>query len=516
MNRRDLLKSAALATVSASAATPQIDLEEIRVGDIQKGFQSGRFTVKTLAEACLARINAIDIRGPAIHSVIEINPDALKIAAELDQERRSKGPRGPLHGVPVLIKDNIDTGDAMNTTAGSLALLGSPAPRDAFLVTRLRDAGAVLLGKSNLSEWANFRGQRSTSGWSGRGGQTRNPYALDRNPSGSSSGSAAATAAGLCVVAVGTETDGSVVSPASINGLVGIKPTVGLISRNGIIPVSASQDTAGPMARTVRDAVLLLNALGAVDPADPVTSGAPKTRLDYTRFLDPGSLRGARLGIVRKSFGFNAEVDKLIDQCIGVAKSHGAVIIDPVEIPPDARINEPENEVLLYEFKSGLNTYLKLRGRSETLASLIAFNEKNSTRELSLFGQELFEQAEKKGPLTDAAYTRARAECIRLTRKEGIDAVCSKYRLQALVAPTSCLAWLTDNVNGDNAKGGCSTPPAVAGYPHITVPAGLVHGLPAGISFFGPAWSEPALIKVAYAFEQATKARRKPTFVQSV
>jgi amidase len=524
MKRRDLIKSAALATVSASAAasiaTRSIDLEEITIEDIGKGFQSGRFSAKTLVEACLARVDAIDRQGPAINAVIEINPDALRIAAELDRERQTKGPRSPLHGVPVLVKDNIDTA-GMRTTAGSLALLDAPPPKDAFLVARLRAAGAVLLGKTNLSEWANFRGQHSTSGWSGRGGQTRNPYALDRNPSGSSSGSGAATAASLCAVAVGTETDGSIVSPASINGLAGIKPTVGLISRSGIIPISASQDTAGPMARTVHDAVLLLNALAAADSADPPaslgqTANAPKTRLDYSQFLDPSGLRGARLGIVRKSFGFNADVDKLMDQSIAAMKSHGAVIVDPVEIPPDAKIGEPEMEVLLYELKSGLNAYLKSRGRAETLAGLIAFNEKNRARELPYFGQELFEQAEKKGPLTDAAYLKARAECIRLTRVEGIDAVCSRFRLQALVAPTSCLAWLTDYVNGDNANGGCSTPPAVAGYPHITVPAGLVHGLPAGISFFGPAWSEPALIKVAYAFEQATRARRKPAYARSV
>jgi amidase len=512
MKRRELLKSAVLAAVSASAATPQIDLEEITVDDIRKGFESGRFSSKALVETCLARIDAIDRQGPAIHAVIEINRDALKIAEELDRERQAKGPRSPLHGVPVLIKDNIDTA-GMHTTAGSLALFDAPSPKDAVLVTRLRAAGAVLLGKTNLSEWANFRGQHSTSGWSARGGQTRNPYALDRNPSGSSSGSAAATAAGLCAVAVGTETDGSIVSPASINGLVGIKPTVGLVSRGGIIPISSSQDTAGPMARTVRDAVFLLNALAA---PDSTAAGAPKALPDYTQFLDPSGLRGARLGIVRKSFGFNADVDKLMDQSIAAMKSHGAEIIDPVEIPPDSKIGEPEMEVLLYELKAGLNGYMKSRGRAETLATLISFNEKNSARELPYFGQELFEQSQKKGPLTDAAYLKARAECIRLTRTEGIDAACSKYRLQALIAPTSCLAWLTDYVNGDNAGGGCSTPPAVAGYPHVTVPAGLVHGLPAGISFFGPAWSEPALIKVAYAFEQATKARRKPTFARSV
>jgi len=515
MNRRNLVKSALLAAVSAAAAAPQIDPEELTIDDIQKGFRSGHFTSQSLTEAYLSRIDAIDRHGPAINAVIEINPDALKIAAELDRERQAKGVRGPLDGVPVLVKDNIDTGD-MGTTAGSLALLGAPAPKDAFIVSRLRAAGAVLLGKTNLSEWANFRGDHSTSGWSGRGGQTKNPYALNRNPSGSSSGSGAAVAASLCAVAVGTETDGSIVSPASINGLVGIKPTVGLVSRSGIIPISASQDTAGPMARTVRDAVLLLNALAATDPADPATAGAPKTRPDYAQFLDKSGLRGARLGIVRKSFGFNAGVDKLMEHSIAAMKSAGAEIIDPIEIPLDSQISEPESEVLLYEFKAGLNAYLKTRGRTETLASLIAFNEKNRARELDHFGQELLLKAEKKGPLTDAAYRKARAECIRLTRTEGMDAACSKHRLQALVAPTSCLAWLTDYINGDSANGGCSTPPAVAGYPHITVPAGLVHGLPASISFFGPAWSEPTLIKVAYAFEQATEARRKPTFAQSV
>ncbi len=515
MNRRDVVKSALLAAVSASAAAPRVDLEELAIDGIQNGFQSGQFSAQSLAETYLVRIDAIDRHGPAINAVIELNPDALKIAAELNRERKAKGPRGPLHGVPVLIKDNIDT-SYMSTTAGSLALVGAPAPKDAFIVGRLRAAGAVLLGKTNLSEWANFRGDHSTSGWSGRGGQTKNPYALNRNPSGSSSGSGAAASASLCAVAVGTETDGSIVSPSSINGLVGIKPTVGLVSRSGIIPISASQDTAGPMARTVRDAVLLLNVLAATDPADPATGGAPNPRPDYAQFLDRNGLRGARIGVIRKSFGFNAAVDKLMEQSIAAMKSAGAEIIDPVEIPPDGKISEPENEVLLYEFKAGLNAYFKTRGQGDTLASLIAFNEKNRARELNHFGQELLLKAEKKGPLTDSAYLKARAECMRLTRTEGIDAACSKFRLQSLVAPTSCLAWLTDYINGDSGNGGCSTAPAVAGYPHITVPAGLVHGLPAGISFFGPAWSEPALIKIAYAFEQATKARRKPTFAPGV
>jgi len=497
MTRRDALKTAALAAVTASAATPPVDPENLTIADIQ----SGRLSSRAVTEACLARIDQIDRRGPAVNAIIELNPDALKTAAELDRERQSKGPRSPLHGVPVLIKDNIDIAGPMLTTAGSLALTDKPAPRDAPLVARLRASGAVILGKTNLSEWANFRGQHSTSGWSARGGQTKNPYALNRNPSGSSSGSGAAVAAGLAPIAIGTETDGSIVSPASICGLAGIKPTVGLISRTGIIPISASQDTAGPMARTMRDAVLLLNALAE-----------PKTTTDYTQSLDPGGLRGARLGILRNRFGFQAGVDALMNEAIAAMKSQGAEIVDPVEIAPDPKISDPEMEVLLFELKAGLNGYFKGRGRNDTLESLIAFNRKNAARELKFFGQELFEQSQKKGPLTDPAYLKARAECLRLTRTEGIDAITARHKLTAIVAPTSCLAWITDYINGDSANGGCSTPPAVAGYPHITVPAGLVDGLPAGISFFGTAWSEPALIKVAYAYEQATRARQKPTY----
>src|SRR5271166_787702 len=447
----------------------------------------------------LARIRELNA---TLRAVIEVNPDALKIAASVKT--------GPLQGVPVLLKDNIDTADRMQTTAGSLSLAGVPVPKDAFLVTRLRAAGAVILGKTNLSEWANCRSTHAVSGWSGRGGQTRNPYALDRNPSGSSSGSAVAVAANLCAVAVGTETDGSVVSPASVNGIVGIKPTVGLISRSGIIPISASQDTAGPMARTVREAAILLSVLSGVDPEDPATADARGGEIDYTRTLDAAGLRGARLGIARKSFGFNADVDALMEDCIAHLRREGAEIIDPVELPPDAKISEPEQEVLLYEFKDGLNRYLKRRGSKETLASLIEFNARESRREMPYFRQELFEQAEKKGPLTDQAYLNARAECLRLTRTDGIDAAFAKHRLDALVAPTSCLAWLTDWINGDSANGGCSTPPAVAGYPHITVPAGFVHGLPAGISFFGVPWSEPTLLRIAYGFEQTTHARREP------
>jgi amidase len=452
----------------------------------------------------LARIRT---RNPALRAVIEVNPDALTIAAALDREPKK---RGPLHGVPILLKDNIDTGDRMQTTAGSLALAGSPASKDAFLVTRLREAGAVILGKTNMSEWANFRSTHAVSGWSARGGQTRNPYALDRNPSGSSSGSAVAVAANLCSVAVGTETDGSVVSPASVNGIVGIKPTVGLISRSGIIPISASQDTAGPLARSVREAAILLTVLSAVDPADSATTDARHAAIDYTHALDPQGLRGARLGIVRKSFGFNSGVDQLMEECIAHMRKQGAEIVDPVDLPPDAKIGESEQIVLLYEFKAGLNEYLKRRGSKQTLASLIEFNLRESRREMPYFGQELFEQAEKKGPLSDQAYRDARAECIRLTRTEGIDEAVAKHRLDALVAPTSCLAWLTDVINGDTANGGCSTPAAVAGYPHITVPAGLVRGLPAGLSFFGPAWTEPTLLRLAYGFEQTRPGRPIP------
>ena len=447
----------------------------------------------------LARIQSLNA---TLRAVIEVNPDALQIA--------SAAKRGPLQGVPVLLKDNIETADRMQSTAGSLSLIGIPVPKDAFLVSRLRAAGAVILGKTNMSEWANFRSTHAVSGWSGRGGQTRNPYALDRNPSGSSSGSGVAVAANLCAVAVGTETDGSVVSPASVNGIVGIKPTVGLISRSGIIPISASQDTAGPMARTVREAAVLLTVLAGVDPEDSATTDARRGEIDYTKTLDAKGLRGARLGIARKSFGFNADVDKLMEDCIVHLRGEGAEIIDPVELPPDAKISEPEQEVLLYEFKAGLNAYLKRRGSKETLASLIEFNMRETRREMPYFRQELFEQAQKKGPLTDSAYQSARAECLRLTRTDGIDAAFAKHRLDALVAPTSCLAWLTDFINGDSSNGGCSTPPAVAGYPHITVPAGFVHGLPAGISFFGMPWSEPTLLRVAYGFEQTTHARREP------
>ena len=494
------------------------ELDELTISELQDGMRSGRFTSRLLVKKYLERIDEIDKTGPAINSVIEINPDALSIAESLDRERKEKGARGPLHGIPILIKDNIDTADRMMTTAGSLALLGSRPLQDSFVAKKLREAGAVMLGKTNLSEWANIRSNHSTSGWSGRGGQTKNPYALDRNPCGSSSGSGAAAAASLSAAAIGTETDGSVVCPSSANSLVGIKPTVGLVSRSGIIPIAHSQDTAGPMARTVSDAATLLGALTGIDMNDAVTkTSARKSFTDYTQFLDKGGLRGARLGIVRKSFGFNDRVDKLMDDLIGEMKKLGAVIIDPANIPTAGKFDDSELEVLLYELKADLNAYLARLGSKSPVHSLkeiIVFNEKNRDREMPYFGQDLFVKAEAKGPLTDKKYLQALGKNHLLSRSQGIDFVMKKNRLDALVAPTGGPAWPTDWANGDHFTGGYSSASAVAGYPHITVPAGFVFGLPVGISFFGAAWSEPKLIKFAYAFEQATKASRSPRFLQ--
>ncbi len=495
------------------------ELNEATIDDLQRGMKSGQYTARSITQLYLTRIESLDKHGPAINSVIELNPDALTFADELDREYKQKGPRGPLHGIPVLLKDSMDTADRMGTTAGSLALDGSPAPRDAFLVQRLRAAGAIILGKANLSEWANFRATHSVSGWSARGGQTRNPYVLDRNPCGSSSGSAVAVAANLCAIAVGTETDGSIVCPSSINGIVGIKPTLGLISRNGVIPIAHSQDTPGPMARTIRDATILLNVLAGPDPNDPATeSSASKAQLDYTKFLDPNGLRGARLGAARRFFGFNASVDRVIDGCIAQMRQQGAEIIDPIDYPANEGLDNSELEVLLYEFKADVNAYLKTRSslRVKSLSDIIAFNEERRSEEMPYFEQDLMIKAEAKGPLTESAYKDALARNHRLTRDEGIDAVMSKYRLDAIVAPSNGPAWLTDLVTGDHVSGGCSQPTAIAGYPHITVPAGFVHGLPVGISFFGPAWSEPTLLRIAYAFEQATKKRRTPRFLPTV
>lgn len=509
-------------SIAPSDSSNQVpfELEEVTISELAARMGSGKETARSIVEKYIARIESIDRNGPMLRSVIELNPDALAIADALDAERKEKGPRSPLHGIPVLIKDNIDTADRMATTAGSLALVGSKPPSDAFLVQQLRKAGAVILGKTNLSEWANIRSTRSTSGWSGRGGLTKNPYALDRNTSGSSSGSAVAVSANLCAAAVGTETDGSIVSPSSINGIVGIKPTLGLISRTGIIPIAHSQDTAGPMARSVHDAAILLSALTGIDPEDAVTNGGKgKASIDYTKFLDPQGLRGARIGVVRKYFGFHAGVDAVLQEVMQVLKQQGAILVDPADIQTIGKYDDAELTVLLYELKSDLNTYLKRLGSSapaKTLKDLIEFNSQHAKSELQYFGQENFIKAEAKGSLKSKEYLNALKQCRKLARTEGIDATMTKYKLDALLAPTDGPAWLTDFIMGDHFIGGSSTAAAVAGYPSITVPAGFVHGLPIGASFFGKAWSEPGLIKIAYAFEQATHSRKIPKFLSTV
>ena len=492
---------------------------EASITELQAQMGSGKLTAHALVGAYLARIRAIDRAGPRLNSIIELNPDAPAIAAELDRERKLHGARGPLHGIPILIKDNIATADRMQTSAGSLALLGVKPPRDAFVVTRLREAGAVLLGKTNLSEWANIRSTRSTSGWSARGGLTRNPYALDRNTSGSSSGSAAAIAASLAAAALGTETDGSITSPAAINGLVGIKPTVGLVSRHGIIPIAHSQDTAGPMARTVADAAALLSAIAGTDARDEATRDAAAKAVDYTTHLDVDGLSGARLGVVRANFGGrNDLVSTVVEQALLMLQARGATLID-VELPNVAKYGQTELEVLLYELKADLPGYLAEFAPGSpirTLKDLIGFNERERTREMPFFGQELFLRAEAKGGLDSKEYLDALANNHRYARAEGIDQVLNAHRLDALVAPTTGPAWLTDFYKGDASGGGFTSPAAVAGYPHVTVPAGFVHGLPAAISFVGTAWSEATLIRLAYAYEQASRQRRPPTFAKSV
>ena len=469
-----------------------------------------------LAEFYLHQIAQLDKDGPTLNAVIELNPDALAIAAQLDAEYRTKGIRGPLHGIPVLIKDNIATADRMTTTAGSLALEGSIPPRDAFVVQRLRQAGALILGKTNLSEWANFRSSRSTSGWSSRGGQTHNPYALDRNPCGSSAGSGVAVAANLCAAAIGTETDGSIVGPAAMNSVVGIKPTVGLIGRSGIIPIAHSQDTAGPMARTVADAAFLLGALSGVDALDPATQSAERSHTDYAQFLNPDGLQGARIGVARNFCGFHDQVDKLFEECLAAMRILGAEIVDPADIPNADQFGQYERQVLLYEFKADLNQYLAQLGPdapNRSLAAIIDFNEKHRKKVMPHFGQERFIQAQEKGPLSEKVYIDSLQNCRRLARQEGIDAALKKHQLDALVAPTCGPTSPIDLLNGDHFLGGCSSPAAVAGYPHITVPAGYLHGLPIGLSFIGGAYQEPRLIELAYAFEQETRLRLPPRFL---
>ncbi|MBA3516011.1 MAG: amidase [Pyrinomonadaceae bacterium] len=536
MKRRDFLQRSALASAlviskpliptaspNAAAAEPSgsypesFEFDELSIAGLQEGMKSGKLSARTITRKYLERIEDIDKRGPAINSVIEINPDAMAIAEAMDRERKEYRARGPLHGIPILIKDNIDTADRMMTTAGSLVLLASTPSQDAFVARRLRESGAVILGKTNLSEWANFRSNHSSSGWSGRGGQTRNPYVLDRNPCGSSSGSGAATAANLCAAAIGTETDGSIVCPSSTNSLVGIKPTLGLVSRSGIIPIAHSQDTAGPMARTVADAALLLGALTGIDSRDTATrSSRGKSHSDYTRFLDKDGLRGARIGVARAYFNFNDQVDKRMEELIKEIKKLGALVIDPTDIPTKGKFDDSEFEVLLYEFKADLNAYLAGLGAKAPVRSLkeiIEFNEKNRDKEMPYFGQDIFIKAQEKGPLTDKKYLQALRKNHLLSRGQGIDSVMGQHRLDALIAPTGGPAWPTDWANGDHFTGGYSSASAVAGYPHITVPAGYIFGLPFGISFFGASYSEPKLIKYAYAFEQATKVRRAPRFL---
>jgi amidase len=533
LTRRDFVGLAAATGLAAAArplaATPSraaphpftpapFELEETTIAALQAGLRSGKYTSRGLCEAYLARIEQLDRRGPALRAVIETNPEAVSLAAAADVERRAGRVRGPLHGIPVLIKDNIATGDRMMTTAGSLALADAPAPRDASVAKRLRDAGAIILGKANLSEWANFRSTHSVSGWSGRGGQCKNPYALDRNPCGSSSGTGVAISANLAAVGVGTETDGSIVCPSSANSLVGIKPTLGLVSRRGIIPIAHSQDTAGPMARTVADAATLLGVLAGSDPDDPATAEAgTRGHTDYTTFLDPNGLKGARIGVARaKFFGYSTATDRLVEAALDVMRQAGAVLVDPADVPHNGEYDDAEFTVLLYEFKADLNAYLAGLGPSapnKTLADLIAYNERHKDREMPYFGQEIFQRAQEKGPLTDDAYIEALARCRRLSRAEGLDVVLAQHKLDALVAPTGSPPWTTDLVNGDHFLGASSTPAAVAGHASITVPVGYAHGLPVGMSLIGAAWSEPTLIRLAYGYEQAAKPRRAPRFL---
>ncbi|MBW2540670.1 MAG: amidase [Deltaproteobacteria bacterium] len=498
--------------VFACSQEPSIDLREYDVAALQAAMESGELLSQDIVGYYLAEIARIDHAGPELRSIIEINPDALEIAAKLDEERIASGPRGPLHGIPIVLKANIDTGDQMHTTAGSLALADHRAPDDAFLVSRLRDAGAVILGKANLSEWANFRSARSSSGWSSIGGQTRNPYDPRRNPCGSSSGSAASVAANLTALSIGTETDGSIVCPAGINGIVGIKPSLGLVSRDGIIPIAHSQDTAGPLARSVTDAAILLTAISAADPSDPATASRPDGVVDYASGLSASALEGKRIGVLRSYWGAGEDpnAEAVFNQSIEVIRAAGAEIVDPIELDV-AEMWEAEDEVLYYEFKADLNAYLQESGAAlKTLEEIIRFNSENAASVMPFFGQEIMETAQEKGPLSEDEYRYALAESKRISQTV-IDDALNENSLDAIIAPANSPAWLTDHINGDTTFGiSSSSYAAVSGYPSVTVPAGFVHGLPVGLSFISGAFSEKALIDLAYAFERASRARRAP------
>ncbi|MFW5755404.1 MAG: amidase [Tangfeifania sp.] len=533
MKRRNFFKTAtvggsvlAVGGVTACTATPEkttekpdytsFELNEVTVDELLQKMKSGELTAEQICQKYLNRIEKVD---PELKAVMELNPDALEIARKLDEERENGQVRGPLHGIPIMIKDNIDTGDKMQTTAGSLALAGHIAGEDAFIVKKLRDAGAVLLGKTNLSEWANFRSTNSSSGWSGRGGQVRNPYILDRSPCGSSSGTGAAVAANLCTIGIGTKTNGSIVCPSGVNGVVGIKPTLGLWSRRGIIPIAHSQDTAGPMARTVKDAAILLGALAGFDSEDSETHlELGEIHSDYTQFLNKNGLEGMRIGIASQMTGFHAKVDEVFKEAIQALRNNGAEVIEEVEFEHNREWGSPSYQVLLYEFKADLNKYLAAHPDApvKTMQEIIEFNKKNAEHEMPWFGQEIFEMAAEKGDLKTEEYLEALKNTKRFAGKEGIDAVMEKHNLDAIVAQTNGPAWTIDWLNGDHFSGGSSSPAAISGYPNITVPMGFVHGLPVGISFFGKAWSEPTLLKIAYGYEQATKQRRAPEFLETL
>ena len=487
--------------------------EEMSIDELQKMLDEGEISSEELVNAYIRRIELIDKNGPSINSVIEVNKDALRLARELDEERKAGRNRGLLHGIPIMLKDNIDTGDKMMTTAGSLALEGNYAEKDAFVVKQLRNAGAIILGKTNLSEWANFRSTRSSSGWSGRGGQTHNPYVLDRSPCGSSAGSGVAVSANLCVAALGTETDGSVVCPSGINGVVGIKPSLGLVSRTGIIPIAHSQDTAGPMAKSVKDAAILLSVMTGVDGADEITENKNNNGINYAEGLKDDALKGAKIGVLKEMFGFHTEVDLLMEKALSDLKEAGAELID-VKLENINQYGNEEYEVLLYEFKHGLNKYLKECKdlNISSLEDVIQFNEENKDVEMPWFGQEIMHMANEKGDLNEKDYLKALVRSKELAGKKGIDATLSNHKLDALIAPTNGPAWNIDLVNGDHFGGGSSAPAAVSGYPNITVPAGYVHGLPVGLSFFAEKFSEQKIIRYAYAYEQATKHRKAPSF----